>query len=459
MPDQQLKFGVSQAIINPVKTCSLAGYFDARPWVSILDDLQARALVFARDNQYFGIVQFDLVTIPWTFYNAFLEKLGNRSPLNRNNLVITATHTHTAPEIREIKPGYDDAYVKTTVAKAVGALLQALDNMEAVTLWSARTADNRFAFNRRYWMRDGRVVTNPPKRDPNIDRPEGATDPEIPVLAVKDGRGHVRAVLANIVNHADTIGGNSVSADWPGFFRRKIQADAGAESIVFPLIGCAGNINHLDVKNQDTQASYAEAERIGNGYAATVMAALKNLKPVPVAIFKTASQAITLPPKQIPAHEVSEARRLLAKLATEGATDEHRALHSVDLAKNNPAVLRYFAEQLLKVAADKTAKQFTLNVLAAGDIMIVALPAEPFVEIGLKVKNEIFKNKLVFVVSHSNGTGSASVAGSYIPNSWNYGRGGYETTARSNPLPENTAETLIAAVKKINTQLTTNIEK
>lgn len=453
MSDQQLKCGVAQVQINPVTTCSLAGYFEARPWESILDDLQARALVFAQGDQYFAIVQFDLVTIPWTFYDAFLAKLGNRTPLNQSNLVITATHTHTAPEIRASKPGYDGDYVQTTIAQAVAALLKALDHMEEVTLAGARTEDRRFAFNRRYWMKDGRVLTNPPKLDPNIDRPEGGIDPEIPVLAVKDGQGRIKALLANIVNHADTIGGKSVSADWPGFFRRTTQAATGADSIVFPLIGCAGNINHIDVRNPDAQASYAEAERIGNGYAATVLATLKNLKPLPVTVFKTASQTITLPPKQIPAHEVREAQHALEKLATQGNADEHRALHSVDLAKNNPTVLRYFAEHLLKVAADKTVKQFTLNALAAGNIRIVALPAEPFVEIGLKIKNEIFPDNLVFVLSHANGTGSASVAGSYIPNSWNYGRGGYETTARSNPLPENTADVLIETVKKIKIQL------
>ena len=61
-------------------------------------------------------------------------------------------------------------------------------------------------------MKDGTVLTNPGKLNPDIVRPEGVIDPEIPLMAVKQD-GMMRLIVANISNHTDTIGGDLVSAD------------------------------------------------------------------------------------------------------------------------------------------------------------------------------------------------------------------------------------------------------
>jgi hypothetical protein len=53
------------------------------------------------------------------------------------------------------------------------------------------------------------------------------------------------------------------------------------------------------------------------------------------------------------------------------------------------------------------------------------------------------------VVSHSNGTGAGQVGGGYIPNSWNYGRGGYETTPRSNPFSIAASELLLKGIRSL----------
>jgi hypothetical protein len=81
---------------------------------------------------------------------------------------------------------------------------------------------NPFAFSRRYFMTNGSVVTNPGKLNPDVVRPEGIVDREIGVLAIRQRSGIV-GLLANICNHADTVSGSRISADWPGFMERRLR--------------------------------------------------------------------------------------------------------------------------------------------------------------------------------------------------------------------------------------------
>ena len=81
--------------------------------------------------------------------------------------------------------------------------------------------------------------------------------------------------------------------------------------------------------------------------------------------------------------------------------------------------------------------------------VIASLPSEPFVEIGLILRRSIFNDRLCLVSSHGNYNGGKTFSGGYIPNSWNYGRGGYETTPRSSGYSIHTADTLLANWRKL----------
>ena len=61
---------------------------------------------------------------------------------------------------------------------------------------------------------------------------------------------------------------------------------------------------------------------------------------------------------------------------------------------------------------------------------------------------QVFGDKCCFVVSHGNGTGNLQVGGGYIPNIWNYDRGGYETEIHSNPFERATAAKLADGWRK-----------
>ena len=408
-------------------------------------------------GNYAAILHFDLIFVTFDMRQMIIDgiKKTGLTKLSKRNVITSATHTHTAPELNLSKPGPSAEYVPFAVDLALQALKEAYDNMiDEGEVEAAVTADNRFIFNRRYWMKGGTVLTNPGKLNSEIVRPEGEIDPEIPVCAIKvDGK--IKVLIANIVNHTDTIGGCGVSADWPGFLRRELEMKMMPGGMLIPLVGAAGNINHFDTRTNMDQTNYAESERIGKGYAETIRQALPMLKAITGNGIKTVFAEVAAGTREIPEDEVKEAQAIFDQyqevdLDGKGAGID---LTSEDLAKKTPFALKFFARNLLDYAKNREPQVFQLNGVLLGDFLFIAsLPGEPFVEIGLAIRKDIFAGRVCMVTTMA-GTGSSTYWAGYIPNAWNYGRGGYETTPNCNPYSMKTATVLVEVWRELSKKL------
>ena len=452
MSNPEISFGIGRCCINPQSPVSLAGYFNLRPWDHVLDDLEVRVLLLQKGGQSVGLIHFDLITVPTALYEHLLAALASDPACDAysgKNLIISATHTHTAPEVRLQNDGSSSEYYALLASQTLAAFKQALAGMQEGRLAATQTADSRFLFNRRYWMKDGKVVTNPPKGDPNIARPEGEIDPEIPMMVIlKDDKPFV--VISSIVNHTDTIGGCGVSADWPGFLRRDIESRLAPGAMLMPLVGCSGNINHFDVYGPPSQNGYDCAERIGRGYAESVAKALQTLEPVNFSSIRLLQGQAFSRTRQLEAAEIAEAEAVMRRYPDISISRESaQELTSEDLAKKTPFALKFFAARLLEMRDIDEERVFNLVGFELGRVFIASMPSEPFTEFGLRLRKSCFPRHICLVSSLANGTGGPNTGGGYIPNSWNYGRGGYETTPRSNPFAPDTGEKLLAAWKKL----------
>lgn len=442
----KIQFGIGRKCINPEVPISLAGYFNKRMWTQILDDIEVRAVVFKDGDNTGAIINMDILSINWKLYGAIRNAItaAGITGFDENNLLICATHTHTAP-LTGGDPN-SDVYNEFAGKKAAEALKEALANMEEGEILTAMTSDSRFIFNRRYWMKDGRVVTNPGKLNPDIVRPEGEIDPEIPMIAFRTAAG-IKLLFTSMVNHTDTIGGCGVSADWPGFLRRTVEPQLAPGAMMVTMVGTSGNINHFDVSTDMDQTCYAEPERIGKGYAETVLAALDKLAPISGEGFKVNSQKVTTGVREVDPEEIAAAEAVIAKYPDidVNSPESVKDLTSEDLAKGTPFALKYFANALLAVVNKTIKPSFLLHCFKFGDSTILgSLPSEPFVEIGLVVRKGVNAGKFCMITSHGNCNGGESYYGGYIPNPWNYGRGGYEDTPRSSGYSKCTSEALVA---------------
>jgi hypothetical protein len=442
-----LEAGFSRRCITPQVPVSLAGYFNLRFWTGVFDDIYVQALVLRQGDELSAIIQFDLVSVTTALAEALAERCNKFSGLNLDNMLMCATHTHTAPEMRLGNPGNNKEYNNFLLDQAETTVKEALENFEEVEAYGGETSDDRFAFNRRYWMKDGTVLTNPGKFNPDIDRVEGPIDPLIPMIGLKVND-KLKYLITNISNHSDTIGGTEVSADWPGFTRRRMEQVMGEGSACFTLISPAGNINHFDTQWNNPQNSHQEAKRIGEGYAESIQAGIGSLRKLCFEQMQVKNVKVTAGPPHIPDKQFKEARDIIAKYPELDARSSDITLNSEDLARKEPIVLKFFAEMLLETAKDQVDREFNLVGIFLGQACVISLPCEPFVEVGLTIREKVLRGRTVLIASHS-GSGAKHLFGGYIPNVFNYGRGGYETTPRSNPFAPDTAEKLVEGAKKL----------
>ncbi len=419
-----LQVGISRQIITPERGVSLAGYFNERPNTGVLDDIHVKVVLFKKGSVIAGVISFELLFVTLKLVNNIVNKLKNKGYDFADDLIMAATHTHTGPDIHNAseslsgKGGLNDKQFANLEDKAICAIEEAYANLQDATIELAKVNNNPCAFNRRYWMKDGTVSTNPGKLNPDIDRPEGPVDDEISVLAIRqDGR--LTGIITNICNHNDAVGGNLVSAEWPGRLEKTVQQELGCDVPVLTLIGCSGNINHFDVCNNNDQTCYAEACRIGKSYGKIVVALLDILEPVEVDKIQVNSSDFVIPYQVISNERVAEAKATIKRVGNVSADED---LTSEGIAAGSGAVAKMFAEQLVAFKDKCSGKSRTfklINIKIGKDLMFLCAPGEPFTEAGLHVKeNSPFKYN--FISSYANGSCG------YMCMPECYSRGGYE---------------------------------
>ena len=413
------KSGFAKNIITPARGVPLCGYFNPRPNIGVYDDLCVKALLMEKDGLKAGIVSFDLCFPGEDLLEAVFKAAQKASIDYLDNIIFCATHTHTAPYSSSFFGDPPDKdYLENTAEKTVDAILRAEKSLAETEMFTGKAFCDTLAFNRRYWMKNGKVVTNPGKLNVDIVKPEGPVDYDIPMAVLKQN-GVITAILANIVNHSDTIGGETVSADWPGRMEREIQNALGYDVPVMTLLGCSGNINHFDINWADPQTSYEEAKRIGKGYAEVLVKALPSLQQVNISEFRLDSSSVRIPFCVITDEQCKEAQELLERTSH---SESNGNMTSEGLASGDGPVARFFAQQLLAYAKNHSGKSRVFRMLSmkfGNEFALVSLPGEVFTEIGMDIKkaSRFPQNMVVELAMGDCG---------YVPLPECFSRGGYE---------------------------------
>lgn len=433
-----VRTGFASQIITPEREFPLAGYFNKRPNRGFLDDLFVKVLLVEKEGVMGGFVVYDLCGSSPEFFDALRGAAKAAGITFADNLMVSCTHTHTGPEIRRNIDEQKQEYIDRVILKTVAALKEAAANLRESSFEVASVNSNPYAYVRRFWMKNGKVVTNPGKCNPDIVEPDGDYDRTITAVAVKQ-EGRIAAILVNLANHGDTIGGDLVSADWFGRMEREIQYQLGEDVPVMTLTDCSGDINHFDVSTMRNQTNYAEALRIGRGYGQIVCELLKNLEKVDDSQVSYKKTVFKMAYRTVTAQQLADARKVLETIPA-GSLDDRGDMTSEDLAKGDGIVLRMFAERLLGCEGNEGKFQECelLALCFSKDLAFITLPGEPFngVAQGIR-KDSPFKRTLIATLAQ----GKCG----YIPMPESFERGGYETEPFATSPEVDTAPKLIAA--------------
>lgn len=410
-----LLLGAAQRTITPPLGTHMAGYYHVRPAAAVHDDLFARALVIDDGNTSVALVTCDLVSIREESVVNAREQIAEATAIPGANVLICCTHTHTGPITRGDRSAatfgsMNEAYMADLERQIAAAVTEAWETRTPGTLRIGKAQETRIAFNRRFHMRDGSVKTNPGKNNPDVIEPVGPTDPDVYVLLAESTQGDPIGVLVNYSLHADTTGGDHISADYSGWMEKHLKNMSPEldDTVLLYANGFCGDINHVNVNDPDQLKGLAESERIGRALAESATQALSRLAPVEGETVHAAQRVEALPAVVPTAADIAWAREAVAAAPMGGGPGRD------DLVKAH----RDLALQELKKERFDTEVQ----VLAVGNVAFTALPGEIFVELGLSIKADSpFAHNLLAELANGNlgyiCTAAAYPQGAYEPTS------------------------------------------
>lgn len=416
----ELKVGAAAVVITPPKGTAMAGYYTQRLATAVDNDLYAKSIVIEQDGVKVAIVSCDLIRMPRPIAEAARGLIEKSTGIPADHVMIGATHCHTGPALPVGDAGGDSArpwdlrlagqYV-ATLPELIARSVEAANAKLAPAKASAGTGhEESLAFNRRYIMKDGTVGWNPGKLNPNIVRPAGPTDPEVPVVCFESPEGKPIATYTNFAMHLDTIGGTRVSADFPYTLHMLLNRVKGPEMVSLFTIGAAGDINHIDVRTKAPQSGPADAARIGTILAGEVIKTYARMSPVEGEGVRCASRVVSLELPPITQRDIDEAHQIV-----DGKASHPTFLDTVK------------AYKVLDVAArEGKPLEAEVQVIALGDdVAWVGIPGELFVELGMSIKKRSpYRHTIIAEMAN----GSIS----YIPTRRAYEQGNYEVvSARS----------------------------
>jgi len=444
-----LKVGFSTVNINPPLGIDMIGYYVKRNARGFLDDLNAKTLLIESGDKKVALISVDTCMMEESTYQKYVEAIERETGLSKNNVFLAATHTHTGPYL---KPAMDfDGDIKTVEKyeqflgeRIVDSVKLALSDLQEARMgYITGYAPERVAYIRRYKMKDGSTMTCPPVNSPEIDYPLGTLDQRVNVLRFDRKHGE-SIVLVNYGLHSDTVGGDLISADWPGWMSRTIekaldgtkciffsgaQGDVGSTN-VFPK---DGDMNDTEISFDNEMKSPGMARFVGRALAGTVLQVYDKVKYVDVDDIDIMIEMAKVPSNMPKKEDLPLAKKY--KELHEAGKDDEIPYEAMELTT-------VVAEALRMCNLENGPESFDVRMTGVkiGPVTLIGIAGEPFTDIGVELKKAEGWGLIMPCVLTNGSLG-------YFPTTSAYNEGGYE--ARSSSFKAGVAEILVESGKQL----------
>ena len=399
-PEVVLRVGAGRADITPEP--EVRNWVTGQPYGDVLDRLYVHALVLNDGATKAAIVRWDLVDVSESARDEVRRAVGAALGMPGENILVNASHTHSAPWAPVYAGGQRglerdtwwalrhmpaqntfppfQRWMERLLTATVAAARQADAAAVPSTLHIGRIAVSEYLHNRRPRVPTWGVAGKPPAAvnyahadwNPEVLQGGASFGPLDRTLALVSFRAGEKAApvatLFHVACHAVSIypSNPGLSADWPGAAARTLSATLGGESLF--LQGCTGDINPW-------RRGEAAVATMAGGLAAKAQAAVRFSVQLEVAPLQTGRVTVRLP-------------------------------------------LTPVAQQ--RIGADTVEAE--VQAIVCGPLAIVALPGEPMTELGLAIR-EASPFPQTLVLGYSNGNGVH-----YVGMPHEKARGGYEVS-------------------------------
>ncbi len=442
-----LRAGAATVNITPNLGSSMAGGMTDRIATDVHDELLVRCLALDNGRSRIAIATVDSCAVPRTVIDRSKDIVAASLQLPPSHLLISATHTHSAPPSGHLFQSVPDPkYTDWLTVRIADAVRIAMERLEPARIGWGVGREPRLVFNRRFFMKPGtippdpfgastdRVQMNPPVASPNIVKAAGPTDPDVGVLAVEAADGRPIAVVGNYALHyVGGGGGGHLTADYFGAWAVAMARLSGlAASTRFPPFvpiltnACSGNINGVDfLKKRAPYPPYAQMTLYADILAAECYRTWRTIEFQNSVELGGSIEELEFGVRLPTAEEAAAARERLGQTGAAPVQKDRSPIYARETV-------------LLHEQYPKTAKT-PIQALRIGDLGIATLPGEAFVELGIEVKAKS-PFRATFPVELANDYRG------YIPTVEGHEVGGYETwRAKSSYLEKQAAPKMTAA--------------
>ena len=389
-PPESLPYavGVAAVDITPTYPVRLNGFGGrTKESAGVRQQIRAKALaVETSERDTVIVITVDTLGIPDDMTERLAEKLKSRG-IDRSRIAICASHTHSGPMIRNCantlfgQPIADDQW--QTILKYTDELDAKLEEVAVAAL-----ADRKLA--RLSWG-IGKVTFAMNRR-----KNGGPVDHDLPLLAVHDPDGQLRAVFTNYACHCVTLSDDMISGDWAGYAMDHIQRrNPGCEALI--SIGCGADSNPRGgVLGSRADAADSLGQELAEEVQRLLSTKLRPLTKAPESLI----ERVTLKLAPLPTREQWE-----------------------DRAKQQNAIGHHARTQLARLdrgEALMTEISYPIQSISFGDELAwVFLPGEVVVDYALRLKRELDGGRLWL-------NAYANACPGYIPSERILREGGYE---------------------------------
>lgn len=435
-----MRAGLSVLDITPMLGIGISGYYVPRFAQKILDPLEVRALAVEQDDKTAVLISVDNcgVADDRQTYESCCRAAAQKAGVPVESIYISATHTHTSPFWEKTDPDeMVKPYTQWLEMRIADAAALAVADLKPARFGYGSGTAARVAFVRRFRMKDGSIRTNPGVNNPDIKCPIGEVDEQVNVLRF-DRTDADSIVLVNFGNHPDVVGGSVISADWPGFLRRRVEKALDDVKCIF-FNGAQGDVNHVnvhpvggdmnDLENDfdDVARGYGHARHIGNVIAGAVLQVYDKVEYLDDTCVNAVQRYIEVE-SNMPSEQELPAARLYNELH-EAGRDEEIPYKGMELT-----TVVAEAARMIRLEHGPAGFDICLSAVRIGPVALIGLPGEPFTGIGTALKKaEGWKAVLPCCITNG--------YEGYFPMAEAYDEGGYE--ARSSVYRRGVAEKII----------------
>ena len=294
-PAGEWRVGAAKADITPALPVRLSGYGSRSQSTSEIEDrLFARAMTLQHGElPPLVIVSLDAIGLSASLTDQIHAQLKEKFLLDRKQVVLCTTHSHTAPQLDDVLPNLystplrDDERqnMSTTSRRTVDSVVkivgESISRLQAATVgFGTGRAD--FAINRRVlknnaWAGFGVVE-------------DGPVDRSVRVIHAKRPDGSTIAVVYQYACHCTSIAPelNKISADWAGLsaglLEESFRSTHSQDAIALPVIGCGADANP-NPRNKYEHAKQ-HAQEMAKSVQAICNGSLQKLSPPTSQVFQ-----------------------------------------------------------------------------------------------------------------------------------------------------------------------------